>query len=114
MLTLDMDQHVSSAITIGLRERGMDVVTAFEDGHGAADDELILARATSLGRILFTRDEDFLVIGRRRQQSEDEFTGIVFGHQLEVTIGEAIRDLELIAQVLTAEELRNEILFLPL
>jgi hypothetical protein len=30
-LTLYMDQHVPKAITVGLRLRGVDVVTAYED-----------------------------------------------------------------------------------
>ena len=51
---LYMDQHVPRAITIGLRLRGADVLTAHEDGASRLADIELLTRATSLGRVLFT------------------------------------------------------------
>ncbi len=114
MLALYMDQHVPAAITSGLRDRGMDVVTAFDDGFAEAQDDALLARATELERVLFTRDRDFLAAGKDLQSTGVEFAGIVFGHQLLVTIGEAISDLELICKVLTPEEVNSQVLFLPI
>ncbi len=114
MLRLYMDHHVPAAITQGLRNRGVDVLTVLDDGHADAEDELILMRATDLGRVVFTRDRDFLAIGCRAQSSGIEFSGIVYGHQLLVTIGEAIRDLELICQVFSPDEIRNQIQYLPI
>ena len=113
-LSLYMDQHVPAAVTRGLRRRGIDVLTT-EDDHAAEwDDEEILARATGLGRIVFTQDDDFLAIGHRWQQTGREFTGIVYAHQLRITVGQAIADLELIAEIMTADEMRYRIEFLPL
>lgn len=66
MLAVYMDHHVASAITQGLLERGIDVLTADEDLHAEADDERLIERATTLSRVLFTRDEDFLSIARSR------------------------------------------------
>jgi hypothetical protein len=109
-----MDHHVPAAITDGLWRHGIDVLTAGEDGLAQADDRAILARAAELGRIVFTSDKDFLVIAREAQESGLEFGGIVYGHQLQVTIGEAIRDLELICTILTPDEIRNQIHFLPI
>ena len=43
-----MDQHVPRAITIGLRLRGADVITAFEDGTSTMDDSQLLSRAAEL------------------------------------------------------------------
>jgi Domain of unknown function (DUF5615) len=40
-----MDEHVHRAITIGLRLRGIDVLTVQEDGLTATPDPLILDRA---------------------------------------------------------------------
>ena len=111
---LYMDHHVPSAITIGLRRRSVDVLTAFEDGAAGSADEAILERATVLGRVVFTRDDDFLAIADEWARSGRDFAGIVYAHQLGVTIGQATRDLELIAKALDPEDMRNRIEFLPL
>ena len=57
-----MNHHVPAAITEGLRRRSVDVLTAFEDGASLWDDEKLLARATELGRVLFSQDEDLLAV----------------------------------------------------
>jgi predicted nuclease of predicted toxin-antitoxin system len=77
-----MDHHVHQAITNGLKERGVDVLTAFEDASSELADVALLARATELGRVLFTQDKDFLTIARVHQSSGVRFTGIIFlkGH----------------------------------
>lgn len=45
-----MDHHVPRAITNGLRLRGVDVITAAEDGAGELGDPVLLKRATELER----------------------------------------------------------------
>ena len=60
-IALYMNQHVSRAITIGLRLREVDLVTAYEDGASQLEDPDLLDRASALGRVLFTRDDDLLV-----------------------------------------------------
>jgi hypothetical protein len=57
-----MDVHVKAAITAGLRQRGIDVLTAQEDGANRLDDDRLLERATALQRVLFSQDDDLLVI----------------------------------------------------
>jgi len=42
MLAFYMDQHVPRAITEGLRIRGIDVITAYEDGASDMDDSDLL------------------------------------------------------------------------
>jgi hypothetical protein len=113
MLALYMDHQVHSAITSGLRTRGVDVITALEDGNATLADDLLLDRATSLGRVLFSEDEDLLAIAQQRQQAGQEFTGLAYAHQLGITIGEAISDLELIAKALGPDDMRNRVEYLP-
>lgn len=60
-VALYMDQHIPRAITVGLRLRNIDVLTAYEDGASDFDDPALLDRATVLGRVLFTLDDDLLV-----------------------------------------------------
>ena len=59
-LALYMDVHVPRAVTTALRLRAIDVLTAQEDGTSKWDDGHLLQRATELGRILVSQDEDLL------------------------------------------------------
>jgi predicted nuclease of predicted toxin-antitoxin system len=77
---LYMDVHVPSAITEGLRRRGIDVLTSQDDGTREASDEILLTRATGFDRLLFTQDEDFLTLAPSWQSSGRSFTGIAFAH----------------------------------
>jgi len=60
MLALYMDHNVPRAISEGLRLRGIDVITAYEDSADDMNDPALLDRATELGRALFTQDDDLL------------------------------------------------------
>ena len=73
-----------------------------------------MQRATRLDRILFTQDDDFLVIAAQWQHDGQEFSGVVYAHQLGPGIGQVIEDLELIATCARSEELSNRVVFLPL
>ena len=65
-----MDHNVPRAITVGLRLRGVDVITAYEDGVEDMDDSQLLDPATELGRVLFTHDDDLLAEATKRQQED--------------------------------------------
>ena len=114
MLRLYADVQVKAAITAGLRRRGIDVVTAQEDGSQRLDDEPLLARATALGRVLFSQDDDLLAIARARQVEGVLFAGLIYGHQLAATIGKYVLDLEVVCKVLEPEDMMNRIEYLPL
>jgi hypothetical protein len=109
-----MDHNVPAAITTGLRVRGVDVLTAQADGHARMPDDVLLDRATALGRVLFTRDDDLIAEAVRRQREGRSFGGVIYAHQLRVPIGTAIRDLEIIAHAAEPEEIMSMIQFLPL
>ena len=109
-----MDVHVRRAITATLLNRGVDVLTAQADGSAQLEDPDLLERATSLKRVLFTQDEDLLAEATRRQRNQMPFAGVVYAHQLYVTVGRCIHDLELIAKAGTPEDLANRVEFLPL
>jgi predicted nuclease of predicted toxin-antitoxin system len=113
-LKLYMDHHVPEAVTKALRRRGIDVITALEDGREKVDDEELLNRSTQLARILYTQDQDYLGIADRRRKEGRDFSGIVYAHQQSISLGRAIADLELVVQVLEAEQMQNQVQFLPL
>lgn len=113
-VALYMDHHVPQAVTDGLRLRGVDVLTAFEDGSQKTDDPDLLDRATALGRVLVTQDGGFLREGGLRQQRGVPFAGIVYGHQQQVSVGGLVTDLEIIAKVMDPADLANQLMHLPL
>lgn len=113
-IPLYMDQHVPRAVTVGLRLRGVDVLTAWEDGAGAFSDPELLDRASALGRVLFSQDDDLLVEAMRRQAAGLPFSGVVYAHQLRASIGECIQDLFLVATAGEVDDMRNSVMFLPL
>jgi predicted nuclease of predicted toxin-antitoxin system len=90
-ILLYMDHHVPRAITIGLRRRGIDVLTAYEDDASEAEDAVLLDRANALGRVLFTRDDDLLAEATKRQREKIPFSGVIYAHQLKVSIGACIQ-----------------------
>ena len=109
-----MDVHVPYAITIALRLRGVDVLTAQEDGSRELEDASLLDRATTLGRVMFTRDDDLLREGALRQKRGEGFRGIIFAHQLDVSIGQCVIDLELVVKASDSDEWTNRLEYLPL
>jgi predicted nuclease of predicted toxin-antitoxin system len=109
-----MDHHVPRAITNGLRLRGVHVVTAAEDGADEFRDPALLERATELDRVLFTQDDDFLTEATRRQRRGQTFTGVIYAHQLRISIGDCIRELELVSKVGEPRDMADQTLFLPL
>lgn len=111
---LYMDVHVRRAVTNGLRLHDVDVVTAQEDGTATLSDSELLDRATELSRVLFTQDDDLLVEAHTRQVNGDHFAGVVFAHQLNITVGRCIEDLELIATLGEPDDFANRVEFLPL
>lgn len=113
-IALYMDENVPRTITDGLRQRGIDVLTVQEDGRTSCPDPLVLDRATELQRVIFSQDQDFLAIAKRLQQEGVSFLGVIYARQSRVSIGDCIRDLELIAEVSKPEELANRVQYLPL
>jgi hypothetical protein len=109
-----MDHNVHAGITQGLRDRGVDCLTAMEDSMAAAEDHDILARAMSLDRVIFSQDVDFLVITSQWIAGGRDFAGVIYASQMGITIGQAIADLELFAKVLDPQDMRNRLERIPL
>jgi hypothetical protein len=63
---------------------------------------------------MFSQDEDLLAIAHAWQQSGREFAGLIYTHQMGITIGRAVKDLEIVAKAMDVSDMRNQVLFLPL
>jgi hypothetical protein len=112
-IRLYMDVHVPQAITDQLRARGVDVLTAIEDGSDQLPDDQLLERTGSLGRVLFTQDIRFKALAENWQRQGRPFAGLLFGHQLGGTIGQYVKDLEVIAQASEPADWRDIVEHLP-
>jgi hypothetical protein len=112
-IALYMDVHVPQAITEQLRRRGIDVLTAFDDGTQQLPDDRLLVRVTELKRVLFTQDIRFRVLAETWQTEGKNFSGLIFGHQLGGTIGQFVKDLEQIAKASEPDEWVNSVEYIP-
>lgn len=99
-----LDEHIDFAVAQGLRRRGIDVITTADAGLLGANDPDHIAFAVANGRVIVTNDSDFL-----RLQDKAECPGIAYCHQQSRSVGEMIRALELIWEVLEPEEMRNKV-----
>jgi len=114
MIPLFLDVHVPAAIAFQLRSRGVDVVTAQEEGSSLLCDFDLLVRCATLGRLLFTQDIRFKALAEAWQREGRPFAGLVFGHQLHGSIGQYVRDLELIAKATEPSDWAGQVEQLPL
>jgi predicted nuclease of predicted toxin-antitoxin system len=113
-LGLYLDAHVPRAIAIGLRLRGVDVLTAQDDGAADLPDPALLDRASLAQRLLFTFDSDLLAEATLRQREGTPFAGVAYAHPMRVSIGRCISELETIAQALESSDMANQVVFIPL
>jgi predicted nuclease of predicted toxin-antitoxin system len=111
-VALYMDVHVPRPITYGLRLRGVDVLTAQEDGTAQLSDAQLLDRAKELRRIMVTSDKDFLIEASQRQAEGLPFTGVVFIHFSDISIGRCINSLSVYALAGDQEDFMNRVEYL--
>lgn len=109
------DAHVPRTIITKLRRLGVDLITAQEDGSDALPDPQLLDRATALGRIIVTFDSDFLVEAALRQREQTlRFTGVIFVRARDITYGQCISELHLLALLAEPAECVDRVIFVPL
>lgn len=114
MIALYLDENVEGQIVRGLRSRGIDLITAEEEGYRGTPDPVVFDRANALGRVVFSRDQDFLREARRRLESGENFVGVIYAHKRRVSLGRCIEDLEYMMLAGIPEDFANQVRYLPL
>lgn len=95
-----LDEQVDPDIARALRRHGINVTTTVEANLRTKDDHT--------QRVIVTHDADFLRLG---SQSTDH-PGVAYTHKTARSIGEVIRHLILIYEVLTPDEMIGRVEFL--
>lgn len=103
-----LDEHISGHIAAGLRRRNIEVTTAAEVGLIGATDMVHLEFAASSGRVVVTQDGDFL----RIHAQGVTHAGIAYCQQQSMPIGEMLRRVILIYDLLSPEEMADRVEFL--
>jgi predicted nuclease of predicted toxin-antitoxin system len=107
-----MDESVSGRITEPLLLGGIDALRAQDHAEGASDED-VLNRAIELKRVLVTQDTDHLAIGTQYQREGRAFTGIVFIRK-DVSIGQAVSDLKVLANTTNLDDWKSRVEYLPI
>ncbi len=103
-----LDENVSSAVASSLRQRGVDVTTAYEAELLGRDDRDHLEFANSQSRVVVTHDDDFTRIHAEGSQH----SGICFCRKEKHSIGDLVRILLLIRECFSESEMRGHLEYL--
>jgi hypothetical protein len=107
-IRLYLDENVQVAVAAQLKRKGIEVVTVRDLGFLGDSDENHLRRATEMGYVLCTHDDDYLIMAA----DGVEHAGIVFGIAQKHTIGDWVKSLELIHGVYTDDDMLNHVEYL--
>lgn len=116
MLRLASDADVHGNIVRGLRRRSptIDLVRTLDILGAGKDDREILAWAAENHRVIITNDRNTMVgFAYERVAAGESVPGLIVTNS-DQSIGAAIQDILLIAECMSDEEIRNQIVvFLP-
>lgn len=116
MLRLASDADVHGDIINGLRRRApeIDIVRVQDALPEDASDPAVLAWTAAENRVLITNDRNTMVgFAYQRAAAGEPAPGLIATTN-DQSIGSAIDDILLIAECMTAEEIRNQfVVFLP-
>jgi hypothetical protein len=105
------EDSMSHALVRGLRARGVDVPTAFEEGMIERDDHLQFA--AKVKRVLYTFNvADFYDLHSRYLSEDKEHAGLILARQQQFTVGEQLRRLLRVIAKVPADEMKNRVEFL--
>jgi predicted nuclease of predicted toxin-antitoxin system len=116
MLRLLIDEDVHGDIVAGLRRRqpALDVVRVQDVGLAHTPDPVILEWAAQQGRVVVSVDKKTLAVDAWDRVARGlPMPGVAILRIL-LSIGQAIQELELIALAGNPEDLRDQVVYLPL
>lgn len=106
------DESVDIAIAKGLKCLGVEASSCQDANKFGLSDSQQFNYAYENGFALFTHDDDFLKLNAEYISQGKEHCGVIYTHQKDYSIGECIRRLKLIVDILSPEEMKNHVEFL--
>jgi predicted nuclease of predicted toxin-antitoxin system len=111
-LRLYADECVDGRVLAGLRRRGIDIVSAQDEGLLSTPDQQHMQRASELGRVVVTADQDFLAIVSDLRRRGGPFPGL-FYIQHGTPVGETVRNIADAAEILDPPDMENWVEWIP-
>jgi hypothetical protein len=104
---------MSRALLRGLRSRGIEVTTVLEEGKAGDSDQVQLEYASQIRRVLYSFNvRDFCRLHKQYLSEGRSHAGIVVVYRQRYSIGEQLRLLLKLADMKSAEDMNNTLLFL--
>ena len=100
-----LDENIAKSVLKGLRRKGIDTVSVTDVGMRTKSDIEHIQKALELERVIVTFDKDFVIL------DSDGVThaGIAYFNSQKNGIGDMIKYLELLYQVMDAEDMFNHV-----
>ncbi len=114
MFPLYLDEDAGARRVVrALRDHGFDVVVGRELGNFSTDDEVHVAEATRIARVIYTFNmRDFARIHHVMLNEGRSHAGIIVNPHQNMTIGTQLRRLEELAARFDSEAMRNRLEYL--
>ena len=103
-----LDEHVDPGVARALRHHGIDVTATVDAGLRGHSDAAHLDFIRREGRVVVTHDADFL----RRASHDSNHPGIAYCRMGTRSVGQIIRTLVLIYEVLTPKDMAGRVEYL--
>ena len=111
-LKIYTDENVDVRIAEGLRMRGIKAFSAIEKGMTGKTENEHFKHTSEVHAVIFTHDHHFVQIAKKLTEEGKEHWGVIFAEMNKFSVGECIKRLALYADILSAEEMKNQTEFL--
>jgi len=107
-----LDENLTSRVATALRSRDIDCTTSKDAGLLSRVDGDQLAYAIETGRVLITRDSDFVGIHNGVLDQEEHHPGIIYLANRKKHFGTVVKEIDAMTLEMTAEDFRDRLIFL--
>ena len=111
-LKIYTDENVDVRVAEGLMRRDITAFSAIEKGMIGITDREHFEYALKMQAVIFTHDHHFIETAKEFAKEKKSHSGLIYVDINKLSVGECIRRLALYAEVLSAEDMKDQIEFL--